>query len=191
MKIVLYLLGAYLLGNLLSAVILSKFFYKKDIRELGSGNAGARNIGGQFGAVAFVLTFIGDAGKGALVLLIGKWLGLSDLYQLLGFFAVVLGHIFPVLFRFKGGKGIATFLGGALTWNPLVFAVFLGVFLVPFIIFRSLTVGGLIGIASYPIIMIFFSYKWYEIVIMVLVIFLIIFAFRHDIKEKLAKTNKE
>ena len=133
--IILLLVGSYLLGNVLTGSIISKLFYKKEIRAEGSGNPGARNAGRLYGKKAFIITFLGDAVKGIIAVLVARLIGLGPEIELLALFAVVLGHVYPVLFKFHGGKGISTFIGGFLLFNPLVFAVFIGVFLIlyPFI----------------------------------------------------------
>ena len=71
----------------------------------GSGNPGARNAGRLFGKKAFVATFVGDALKGALAVCAAKWLGFDAIVELLALVAVMLGHVFPVLLKFRGGKG--------------------------------------------------------------------------------------
>ena len=102
---------AYLLGSVNSAIILSKLFHLPDPRLSGSGNPGATNVlrsGNKQIAIA-VLLF--DALKGLIPVLITRMFGLTEISAaLVGMFALV-GHIFPVFFNFKGGKGVATFLG--------------------------------------------------------------------------------
>ncbi|MBO1910299.1 glycerol-3-phosphate acyltransferase, partial [Microvirga sp. 3-52] len=120
------LISSYLLGNLLSASLLSRYYYKEDIRIKGSGNPGARNAGRLYGKKAFVAIFIGDALKGVLVVLAARLFGFDQLIELLVLLAVVAGHVYPILFKFRGGKGVSTLIGGLLVFSPLVFAVFVG-----------------------------------------------------------------
>ncbi|MGN1300458.1 MAG: glycerol-3-phosphate 1-O-acyltransferase PlsY, partial [Clostridia bacterium] len=114
---------AYLLGSISFSIIFSKKFAGFDVREKGSGNAGTTNVLRTVGKKAAILTLICDCLKGVLAVLIAfiaskimKNLDGSLLVQLAGIF-VVLGHTFPVFFKFKGGKGIATSLGVLLMVN--------------------------------------------------------------------------
>lgn len=133
---------AYLLGSISFAVILSKMFLKKDVRELGSGNAGTTNVMRTGGFKLGAFTFIGDVIKGLIACLVGK-LVFEKVFEngewaVYGAFicgvACMIGHMFPVFFQFKGGKGIATSVGifaiccwPAMVIGLLVFAV--GVFI--------------------------------------------------------------
>ena len=111
---------AYLLGSISFAIILSKMFLKKDVREMGSGNAGTTNVMRTGGFKLGALTFLGDVLKGFVACLIGKLvfkcvLENGDEWAVYGAFlcgiACMLGHMFPIFFQFKGGKGIATSVG--------------------------------------------------------------------------------
>lgn len=116
---VLSVILAYLLGSISFAIIFSKIFMKKDVRELGSGNAGTTNVMRVGGFKLGALTFLGDVLKGFVACLIGKLVFLNALadekWAIYGAFlcglACMLGHVFPVFFQFKGGKGIATSVG--------------------------------------------------------------------------------
>ena len=116
-------IAAYLLGSINFAVIFSKIFIKKDVRELGSGNAGMTNIMRAVGVLPGLLTFIFDALKGFAGCMVGKavfeWLFaqtestlfLAQYGVYICGLACMLGHVFPVFFRFKGGKGVAISVG--------------------------------------------------------------------------------
>lgn len=143
MNSITFILAAYLAGNLITGYFVLKIFGDKDIREEGSGNAGARNAGRVLGKKAFLLTFAGDALKGALVIWAGRVFGLPEELQLIGLGAAVLGHIKPVLFGFKGGKGISTFIGGMLAFEPFTAAVIVAGFLLLYPMAKSFTVAGL------------------------------------------------
>lgn len=187
MKVIILFIVAYLIGNLLTAHFVSRLLYKGNIHDVGSGNAGARNAGRMFGKKAFIFTFLGDAAKGAAVIIAAKCFGFSLTVQLFALLGVILGHLFPVFFRFKGGKGMSTFAGGMLACQPLLFAVLLVLFIPFYLISRSLTIGALGAIASIPFVMIFFSYKPVIIFIGALISFFIILSHRHNIKEKILK----
>ena len=111
---------AYLLGSISFAVILSKLFLKKDVREMGSGNAGTTNVMRTGGFKLGAMTFLGDVLKGLVACIIGKAIFKAvfengDEWAVYGAFlcgiACMLGHVFPIFFGFKGGKGIATSVG--------------------------------------------------------------------------------
>lgn len=117
---VLTVILAYLLGSISFAVVFSKAFMKKDVRELGSGNAGTTNIMRTGGFKLGALTFLGDVLKGFVACFIGKLVfgnvfTNGDEWAVYGAFlcgvACMLGHVFPIFFQFKGGKGIATSVG--------------------------------------------------------------------------------
>jgi glycerol-3-phosphate acyltransferase PlsY len=102
--------GAYLLGSIPFGVVIARVFGLGDLRSIGSGNIGATNVLRTGNKAAAFLTLILDAGKGGLAVLIARALFAEDAAQIAGFFAF-LGHLFPVWLRFRGGKGVATFLG--------------------------------------------------------------------------------
>lgn len=144
-------IGSYLIGNVNFAVIISKL-KKQDIRKIGSGNPGTLNMSRNFGLKIGVLTLVLDIVKGALPTFIGSII-YKDMYFInttlpisqvtmvgCGFFAV-LGHIFPVFMKFKGGKGIATTIGVFAVCNPLV-AVISGVLAITFILITEIGAMG-------------------------------------------------
>jgi glycerol-3-phosphate acyltransferase PlsY len=110
-------LAAYLLGSVPFGIVMARLFGLGDLRRIGSGNIGATNVLRTGNKLAAFLTLISDAGKGAAAVLAARALFGPDAAQVAGF-AAFLGHCFPVYLRFKGGKGVATFLGTliALAW---------------------------------------------------------------------------
>ena len=178
------IIGSYLLGNLLTASLISTFYYKEEIRSKGSGNPGARNVGRLYGRKAFVATFLGDALKGVIVVFAVRLLGFDQLIELLALVSVVVGHVYPVLFKFRGGKGVSTFIGGLLVFSPLVFAVFIGVFVVLYLFIKNFTAAGLTAIVSLPIILLVFSYHTQFILIACLLSGIILIAHREDLNLK-------
>lgn len=116
-------LGAgYLLGSISFAVVVSRLFGLADPRSYGSGNPGATNVLRSGSKPAAVLTLVGDAVKGAiavwLVWRLGPAYGLGDATAAWAGAAAFVGHLFPIFFRFQGGKGVATFIGVVLIVNP-------------------------------------------------------------------------
>ena len=108
---------AYLLGSIPFGVVITRAMGLGDLRQIGSGNIGATNVLRTGNKGAALATLILDAAKGGVAVLIARWLLGEDAAQLAGLFAF-LGHLFPVWLRFRGGKGVATFLGIliALSW---------------------------------------------------------------------------
>ncbi len=131
---------AYLLGSINFAVIFSKIFMKKDVREVGSGNAGTTNVMRSAGFVPGALTFLCDALKGFVACYVGKMVfqTLSDVrgddLGVLGAYICgllcMIGHVFPVFFKFKGGKGVATSVGIFSVCAPIAIVLGLAVFAV-------------------------------------------------------------
>ena len=105
------LIAAYLAGSLSSAILVSKLFGLPDPRSNGSGNPGATNVLRLGGRQAAVLTLLGDMLKGLAPVLVAKYLGLPPPVLAGVALAAFLGHLYPVFFGFRGGKGVATFLG--------------------------------------------------------------------------------
>ncbi len=146
---------SYLIGSCNMAIIISKFHKFKDIRNYGSGNAGTTNMLRTFGKRAASYTFGGDFIKGALTVFVARAaLSGFELPFDIGYLAaifVVVGHIFPVYFKFKGGKGVATAFGAMLVLNWIAFCTIL-VGLVPMLfIIRIVSAISLCGAAIYPV----------------------------------------
>jgi glycerol-3-phosphate acyltransferase PlsY len=122
MTTLLFVAAAYLLGSLSFAVIVSRAMQLPDPREYGSGNPGATNMLRSGRKTAAVLTLLGDALKGWVAVVLARALapqfGLDDSVVLLCALAVFIGHLYPVFFGFKGGKGVATALGVLVGLNP-------------------------------------------------------------------------
>ncbi|WP_322103369.1 glycerol-3-phosphate 1-O-acyltransferase PlsY [Paraburkholderia sp. J41] len=125
---------AYLIGSVSFAVVVSAFMGLDDPRSYGSGNPGATNVLRSGNKKAAILTLIGDAFKGWLavwlVVHVGPRFGLGDEAVALAAIAVFLGHLYPVFFRFQGGKGVATAAGVLLAVNPLLGAATLATWLI-------------------------------------------------------------
>lgn len=142
--VLLLTLTAYLLGNFLPALFIGKRSGKTILSE-GSGNPGARNAGRVYGKKAFLLVFLLDAGKGALAVYMTFSLDGRPVVGLLALAAVMLGHCYPIIHRFKGGKGAAAFIGGLLVFNPMgVFPILLG-FPLLYPAVRNFTAASVLG----------------------------------------------
>jgi len=130
-------LASYLLGGFCAAYYLVRVARSADIRTLGSGNAGARNAGRILGAPGFLLALLLDAAKGALAVLATARLVPGIWPATLALIAVVAGHIWPAQLAFRGGKGLATLLGGLAAWIPVA-ALDTGSVLLPSLVVASL-----------------------------------------------------
>lgn len=178
----LYWLLSYVLGTFLTAFFVSKS-KGIDLSKEGSGNLGARNSGRVIGPWAFVIVVLGDALKGAIVVVAGHKLEFSLLTIVIGLFFVVLGHVYPVWRRFKGGKGVATGVGGLIFVVPLG-ALWLALgFLAVFVFTRSSTIGMLGAFLAYAI---SFCVEWSSASVAVFVVLLlIVWANRQNIAERM------
>ena len=148
---------AYLIGSISFAVIVSKLYSKKDVRDYGSGNAGMTNVLRNFGKVPAALTLLGDFGKGIVAVLLGRLFfslfGVTsfDGAYVAGLFAL-LGHMYPIYFGFKGGKGVLTSAGIILVINPITLLILLAEFLIAFGISKMVSLGSIVDAISYPIV---------------------------------------
>ena len=151
---------AYLLGSVDTGILVSKYLYHDDVRTHGSGAAGMTNMLRTFGKKAAAMTATGDVLKGVLAVCIGRWLfhmlpadaGVSPyLGVYLAAIFAVLGHLYPLYFGFKGGKGVLVGAGAALATEPLVCAVLLGIFLIEVAVTRIVSLGSIIISALYPV----------------------------------------
>lgn len=148
-------LVSYLIGSFNMAILISKYHKSSDIREHGSGNAGMTNMLRIFGRRAATWTFIGDFLKGAIVVFVAREIGKNlqmnlDLAYIAALF-VMLGHIYPLYFKFRGGKGIATALGAMFVLNWIAFiTIAVGVAPMVFII-KIVSAVCLCGASLYPV----------------------------------------
>jgi len=157
---------AYLLGSISSATLISKKYFKIDIREHGSKNAGATNVLRVLGWKASLPVFAIDFAKGVVaVCLVFVSTLITDFvppdrtnafvsFQITLGVAAVLGHIFPIFSKFKGGKGVATTAGVMLAIFPVAMLMVIGIFVICLIITRYVSLSSMIGAAFLPIIVI-------------------------------------
>lgn len=174
------LLG-YLMGSISPSVLLSRFAFKKDVRNEGSGNAGATNVARVFGMKAGLITLALDVLKIITPMLIGMWLD-GDRGVCVAGIAGILGHCFPVFFKFRGGKGvsvavtIAIFLG----WQSVVIG--LSAFIIIVLITRIVSISSMIAALSLiATTLIFQADNTYKIVLSIVTAVLIIFMHRENI----------
>jgi len=145
------LAAAYLIGSLSSAIVLCKLAGLPDPRSQGSGNPGATNVL-RFGGKKLAATvLIIDVLKGVLPVVIARYLDLDITWLAATAFAAFLGHLYPVFFGFKGGKGVATALGGFLALSPSLAGIVLFSWLIVFLITRISSLSAIIASALAPV----------------------------------------
>lgn len=156
------LLAAYLMGSIPSAVWIGKIFYGIDVREYGSGNAGATNTFRVLGKKAGIPVLLIDVLKGYVAVQLATLIGnyLPGTQQFVNFkltlgVAALLGHIFPIYVGFRGGKGVATLLGILSGVHPPAALVCAGVFAVTFIITRYVSLSSMLAAMVFPVIIMF------------------------------------
>lgn len=161
-SVIIYIFGAlvfsYLLGSVSFAVVIGNCFAHKDVRKMGSGNAGMTNVMRVIGAKAGIITFVLDCLKGFVAAIIAKsvvfeyifenrpvaWLSPVYWGYICGIFCLI-GHMYPIFFRFHGGKGVATTAGIILACNPIVFAIGISVFIIAFLISKTVSISSLLA----------------------------------------------
>lgn len=154
MNTVLFVIAAYLIGSISFAVVMSRVFGLSDPRTYGSGNPGATNVLRSGNKKAAIATLIGDAAKGWfavwLALRLAGTYGIDDLGIALVVLAVFIGHLWPVFFRFEGGKGVATALGVLLGLNIWLGLATLATWLIVAYAFRYSSLAALIAAVFAP-----------------------------------------
>ncbi|MEA1876229.1 MAG: glycerol-3-phosphate 1-O-acyltransferase PlsY [Bacteroidota bacterium] len=196
-EIILFGIGAYVLGSIPTAVWIGKWFYNTDVREQGSGNAGFSNALRVFGPKVGIPVLIIDVAKGFAAVKLASLTFLEEgsialqlvpvIYGILAF----IGHLVPILARFKGGKGVATGLGMILALFPMGAALGIGVFLIVIFSFRMMSLGSMLGSISLPI-TVFLTYKTEKPVLLIFSLFIslmILYTHRSNIKRILQGTE--
>jgi len=188
LKYVLVCLITYGLGNFATSYVVGRIGAGIDIRKYGSGNAGATNTLRVLGMKMGLLTFVGDALKGALAVLIGYLIAGENGKYLAGVM-VVMGHIWPIALGFRGGKGVATTVGVVIAAMPL-YALFIvppGIALI--IITRYVSLTSILGMFSLPLIMLIRGENAYTLAFGIAIAAMSIFAHRTNLIKLL--TGKE
>jgi glycerol-3-phosphate acyltransferase PlsY len=142
----------YLLGSLNFGVIISKI-YGRDIREVGSGNAGATNMMRVYGKKASILTFVGDASKSIVAVLLSRFLLLGGLGAYIAGLFVIIGHAWPLYFNFRGGKGVSAIAAFCLVTDPITFVIELAIFVAILFSFKMVSLGSIMIALVYPFIL--------------------------------------
>ncbi len=143
---------AYLLGSINFAILISEKSYKQDIRDYGSKNAGMTNMMRTYGKRAAGLTLLGDALKAVIAGLIGYAI-LGQMGAYIAGTACVIGHMYPIFFKFKGGKGVVTTAVTILMCNPYVFLILFALFAIIVLGTKYISLGSVMCMLLYPFIL--------------------------------------
>ncbi len=150
MEYIIAAIGGYLLGSIPFGLILTRLGGYGDIRAIGSGNIGATNVLRTGNKKLAIATLLLDSLKGATAVLIALWLSTYEAAMIAGLAAMV-GHLFPVWLKFRGGKGVATALGTLLALKPLIGITACGIWLLTAAITRYSSLSALVAIGTSPI----------------------------------------
>ena len=180
---------AYLLGSVSSAVVIARIMALPDPRETGSKNPGATNILRYGGKTAAILTLAGDILKGVIAVLMAQALTADAMIITLTGFAAFLGHLFPVFFGFRGGKGVATALGVWLALNPWVGLALIATWVLVAVLFRYSSLSALMASLAAPLYVAWLSPSAPYLATMIVMSAILIFRHRSNIRNLMAGTE--
>ena len=185
------LIAAYLIGSIPTGLILGKGIWKKDLRQYGSHNIGATNAWRILGRKAGILVFILDFLKGQIGVLLGAWMFASPGAMVLGGFAAIIGHMFPIFLGFKGGKGVATALGVIAALMPKVTVIVFVVWLVLVTITRYVSIGSIVAAVLAPILAAIFNEPTIYFLFVLIIAVIIVLRHKENIRRlKAGRENK-
>ena len=179
---------SYLLGSIPFGYLLTRFFLKKDIRDVGSGNIGATNALRSGNKLIGYLTLVFDIGKAVIPVLFVK-INYPELIFLSSLCAF-LGHVFPLWLKFKGGKGVATYLGILFVINISYGIIFITIWLFIYFLSKYSSLSSILATLSIPIFLVI-SKNFSEVSFFVIMFVLIFFTHRENIKRLKNKEEKE
>ena len=185
-ELIIIILFSYLLGSIPFGYILTKIFLNKDIRNIGSGNIGATNVLRTGNKSIGYATLMLDLSKAILPMIYTKVT--NNEYLFLVGFCIFIGHIFPIWLKFKGGKGIAAYIGILFCINYSLGLIFITIWIVIFIIFKYSSLSSLISSLLLPFFSFFFI-KQDNLYFFVIMFILIFFTHRENIKRLINKTE--
>jgi len=188
MEVFTIIIISYLMGSIPFGLLLTKIFLNKDIRNVGSGNIGATNALRTGNKSIAYATLISDILKAVIPVIFVKIYYTEYLY--ISSLSVFLGHVFPIWLKFKGGKGVATYVGILSCINIYLGVVFGIIWFVIFLIFKYSSLSSLIGSLSIPIIN-FFIFKNEVVFFFVIMFVLIFYTHRENIKRLLNRTESK
>ena len=190
LKVLIILAEAYLLGSVSFSIVLSRLTQGSDVREKGSGNAGATNMARNYGWAAGLMTLGGDILKSALAMFIGHLL-LGDAGLALAGCAATLGHCFPVFYGFKGGKGVSALAAVAIMIDWRVVALGLAIFLIVALLTKKVSPGSLTAAVVVPMLTVIFQKGLPKILLAIFCGLLVIYQHRANIRRLINGTEPD
>ena len=179
-------LGSYFLGCFATGYYLVRMCRGEDIRELGSGNVGAKNVGRTLGWIGFVMTLAGDLAKGALAVWAVRHFTKDDRLVALAMLAVVAGHVWPIQLRFRGGKGMATSLGALLIYDYHLAVAFVILFTCAASVLRRTVLPGLFAFSCLPLVSVYLEHNHSKVVGISILAGLVLITHRKNLWEEIS-----
>ena len=188
MELILSIIISYLMGSIPFGLILTKIFLKKDIRDIGSGNIGATNVLRTGNKIIGYLTLSLDILKAVIPVLYIKFNYPELVY--VSSLSVFIGHVFPLWLKFKGGKGVATYVGILFSINYILGFVFIASWLIIFFILRYSSLGSILATIIIPV-FIFFNPNYENEYFFIIIFILILFTHRENVKRLINKEESK
>ena len=188
MELILSIIISYLMGSIPFGLILTKIFLKKDIRDIGSGNIGATNVLRTGNKIIGYLTLSLDILKAVIPVLYIKFNYPELVY--VSSLSVFIGHVFPLWLKFKGGKGVATYVGILFSINYILGFVFVASWLIIFFILRYSSLGSILATFIIPV-FIFFNPNYESEYFFIIMFILILFTHRENVKRLINKEESK
>ena len=189
MMIVIYLLFSYLTGAISFGIVISHIFSLPDPRTIGSKNPGATNVLRTGKKLAALLTLLGDALKGSLTVGLAQYFELSPLMMGLIAIATLVGHVFPIYYGFKGGRGVATAAGILFMFSWIMGLIVLAIWLGVFFIWRYSSLAAIIAASLSPVIGFFYKIDFYELIATSIIALILILRHVENIKRLIDGTE--
>lgn len=177
------------MGCICVGYYLTWLLYGQDIRSIGSGNVGARNVGRILGKTGFYATLLGDVAKGASAIVLARWIGVQDEWLAVCMLAVLAGHIWPAQIGFRGGKGISVMIGCLMGLDIWLLLVLFGIALLLYLGTRKYMLSGMMAIVTLPLLSFLLSKPAWEIVGMAILSLVILISHRENIASLIAQKN--
>ena len=186
---VIYLLFSYLIGAISFGIVMSYLFSLPDPRTIGSKNTGATNVLRTGKKLAALLTLLGDALKGILTVGLAQYFELSPLMVALVAIATLLGHIFPIYYGFKGGKGVATAAGILFMFSWVMGFTVLAIWFGVFMIWRYSSLAAIIAGSLSPVIGFFYEIDFYQLIASSIIALILILRHIDNLKRLISGTE--
>jgi glycerol-3-phosphate acyltransferase PlsY len=186
---VIYLLFSYLIGAISFGIVISHIFSLPDPRTIGSKNPGATNVLRTGKKFAALLTLLGDALKGALTVGLAQYFELPPLIVGLIAIATLMGHVFPIYYGFKGGRGVATAAGILFMFSWVMGLIVLAIWIGVFFIWRYSSLAAIIAASLSPVIGFFYKIDFYELIATSIIALILILRHIENIKRLIDGTE--